>query len=107
MAFIDVKEVAERLAVSVATVYSLCNERKLGHVRVGRARGVIRIREKDLEEFIERASVFSADEAPVASASRCACAAKYSSSVRLRRNSRLIVDGARPMACAISFCSAP
>jgi excisionase family DNA binding protein len=65
MSFMDVKEAAELLEVSVATVYALCNERKLGHVRIGAARGVIRIREKDLDEYIERATVLPDNEIPV------------------------------------------
>jgi len=42
---LTVKEVAERLRVSTATVYGLCKSGKLGHVRVGNS---IRIPEAEL-----------------------------------------------------------
>jgi excisionase family DNA binding protein len=50
---LTVREVAERLRVSLTTVYQLCTSRQLPHVRVGPKRGAIRIREKDLRDFLE------------------------------------------------------
>src|SRR4051812_19722986 len=52
-----VRQVAERLRVSTATVYQLCADQKLPHFRVGAGRGTIRIREEDLEDFLRRAMV--------------------------------------------------
>jgi excisionase family DNA binding protein len=46
---LTVQEVAERLAVSTATVYALCERGALLHLRVSNA---IRIRPDDLEAFI-------------------------------------------------------
>jgi len=43
--------------VSAATVYALCAERKLTHLRVGTGRGTIRIRVEDLIAFVERRKV--------------------------------------------------
>jgi excisionase family DNA binding protein len=45
--------VAERLHVSLATVYQLCAARQLRHLRLGPKRGAIRIHEQDLEQFLE------------------------------------------------------
>lgn len=63
-----VKECAEILRVSPATVYQLCARRKLPHVRVGAGRGTIRIREEDLAAYLAAAavpSVAAATSAPV------------------------------------------
>ena len=46
---LTVREVAERLAVSTATVYALCERGEIRHVRVSNA---IRIQPDDLEAFI-------------------------------------------------------
>jgi excisionase family DNA binding protein len=58
---LTVKEVAGRLQVSPATVYHLCAQRKLAHVRVGAKGGAIRIREQDLREFLASCQVESCD----------------------------------------------
>ena len=52
-----IKEVADILKVSPATVYQLCAQRKLAHIRVGTGRGTIRIRQEDLDAFIAGATV--------------------------------------------------
>ena len=57
MSFLTVKQVAERLQISVAMVYLLCNRGKLAYVRVGVGRGTIRIREEDLAAFVESSQV--------------------------------------------------
>jgi excisionase family DNA binding protein len=57
MSPLDVKQVAERLAISEASVYQLCAERKIPHFRFGTGRGVIRVREEDLVTFIESCKV--------------------------------------------------
>jgi len=58
MPLLTIKQAAERLNVCPATVYDLCAQRKLRHVRIGgRGRGTIRIDEADLEAFLERAAV--------------------------------------------------
>lgn len=45
---LKVREAADRLGVCPKTIYRLCKERKLTHLRVGRA---IRISEASLDEF--------------------------------------------------------
>lgn len=51
---LKVKDAAEKLQVSVATVYLLCSHGQLPHVRVGaRSKGTIRIKEEDLTAFVE------------------------------------------------------
>jgi excisionase family DNA binding protein len=57
MATFSVKQVAEKLGVAPATVYSLCGRRRLKHQRIGLGRGVIRIREEDLEQYLAGATV--------------------------------------------------
>jgi excisionase family DNA binding protein len=57
MRFLTVKQAAERLQVSAATVYQLCATRQLAHVRLGSGRGTIRIRDEDLAVFVARAMV--------------------------------------------------
>ncbi len=52
MALLTVKAAAARLGCSPALVYLLCAERKLAHVRLGTARGTIRVEEADLEAFL-------------------------------------------------------
>ena len=52
-----VREVASVLKVSPATVYQLCADRKIAHLRVGTGRGAIRIRDEDLTAFIAAATV--------------------------------------------------
>ena len=47
------KEVADRLRVSRATVYNLCECGKLASYRIGVGRGALRISEADLDAFIE------------------------------------------------------
>ena len=50
---LTVRQVAEHLQVSVATIYCLCNQGKLPNVRVGMGRGTIRVKVEDLTAFIE------------------------------------------------------
>jgi excisionase family DNA binding protein len=52
-----VREVAERLRVSAQVVYRLCRDGKLRHLRVGVGRGAIRVRDEDLNAFLEQAAV--------------------------------------------------
>ena len=49
------KAVAERLGVSQATIYGLIAAGKLKHCRIGLKRGVIRVSETHLEEFLSGA----------------------------------------------------
>ena len=50
-----VKQVAERLEVSTATVYSLVAGGKLRHYRVGNGRGVVRVSDEQLAEYLREA----------------------------------------------------
>jgi excisionase family DNA binding protein len=59
-----VKEAATRLGVSTATIYALCAGRKLRHVRVGVARGLIRISESDIDEYLKMAAVWPDKSTP-------------------------------------------
>jgi excisionase family DNA binding protein len=63
MDMLTVKQAAERLRVSVATVYQLCATRRLAHVRLGLGRGTIRIREDDLTAFLAGAAVRTPESA--------------------------------------------
>jgi excisionase family DNA binding protein len=69
MSVITVKEATERLRVAPATVYMLCAQGRLAHVRVGTGgRGTIRIREQDLADYLDEATV--RPEAPARSTGR-------------------------------------
>src|SRR5262249_58140834 len=58
MPLLTIRQAAERLNVCPATVYDLCAQRKLRHVRIGGSgRGTIRIDEADLEAFVREATV--------------------------------------------------
>jgi excisionase family DNA binding protein len=52
---VNVKQAAARLEVSVATVYGLVGSGKLKHYRIGNGRGVVRIAEDHLAEFLKQA----------------------------------------------------
>ena len=49
---LTVKEAAERLTLSQASVYQLCKSGRLQHMRIGTGRGRIRIDEKALEKYL-------------------------------------------------------
>lgn len=51
---LSVTEVARRLNCSAGCVYQLVARGEMPHVRIGIGRGVIRVRESDLERFISR-----------------------------------------------------
>ena len=57
MALLTVRQVAERLQVSQATVYQLCEKRKLAHADAGVGRGAIRIDEGALAAFLQASTV--------------------------------------------------
>lgn len=50
---LNVKEAAERLNVSAATIYLLCASRRLRHSRVGLGRGKISITEEAVAEYLK------------------------------------------------------
>lgn len=52
-----VAEAAKALEVSPSLVYQLCRAGRLGHHRVGLSRGVIRITERDVEDYRRQQSV--------------------------------------------------
>lgn len=56
---LNAKMAAERLGVSVSLVYQLCHERRLPHLRLGKAgrRGKIQIEERDLDAFLAAARI--------------------------------------------------
>jgi excisionase family DNA binding protein len=49
---LTVKQAAEKLQCSNATVYLLCSAKLLPHSRVGLGRGVIRIAEADIDRYL-------------------------------------------------------
>jgi excisionase family DNA binding protein len=59
---LTVKATATRLHVSVNTVYALCAERKLRHVRIGVGRGKMFVPEDAIDEYV-RARTVAADGA--------------------------------------------
>ena len=48
---LTVKQAAERLGISAATVYQLCSARRIRHERHGLGRGTIKIPEDALDEY--------------------------------------------------------
>ena len=55
--FFTVREVADRLAVAPTTIYLLCSQQRIDHIRVGVGRGAIRISAEAMNRFIEGATV--------------------------------------------------
>lgn len=49
---LTVKEVAQKLRVSAASIYSLIESGKMGCHRIGMGRGTIRVSEDDLSAFL-------------------------------------------------------
>lgn len=85
MAFLKIKEAAERLNVSSATLYHLCAEEKVRHIRVGSGRGTIRIDESALDEFIQGATVQPEESPSPSPRSPAADEATSSSAGAIRR----------------------
>ncbi|MHC4402137.1 MAG: helix-turn-helix domain-containing protein [Planctomycetota bacterium] len=50
---LTVGEVAKRLNVSVGCVYALVAKNEISHVRIGVGRGTIRLRQEDLDDYLE------------------------------------------------------
>lgn len=50
---LTVKELTERLRISLATGYALVKQGKIASLRIGSSRGAIRVREADLEQYLE------------------------------------------------------
>lgn len=48
------REVARRLNCSIGCVYTLIQQGLLAHTRIGVGRGVIRVDESDLDDYIEQ-----------------------------------------------------
>lgn len=58
MAVLTVKQAAERLQVAPTTIYGLCAQKRLAHIRIGAAgRGTIRIPEESLARYMTGATV--------------------------------------------------
>lgn len=53
MELLKVKQAAEILGVNQASVYDLVQSGKLPHYRIGMGRGVIRLRQDDVEAYLE------------------------------------------------------
>ncbi len=49
---LTMRQVAERLAISLSAAYQLVDARKLAHHRIGVGRGAIRVNERDLVQFL-------------------------------------------------------
>lgn len=54
---LTVKAAAEKLGLSIATVYQLCAARKIRHERHGLGRGSIRIPEDAIDEYRESVTI--------------------------------------------------
>jgi excisionase family DNA binding protein len=54
-----VRQTADQLQVSTATIYGLCAQKRLPHIRIGTGRGTIRIRPDDLAAFVEGVAIRS------------------------------------------------
>lgn len=54
------RQAATKIGCSVATVYILCDAKRLGHYRVGAGRGKILIDEQDIEAFLASCKVEAA-----------------------------------------------
>lgn len=51
---LKVKDAAQRISVSIGTIYALCQSGQLAHSRIGIGRGTIRINEQDLAAYLDR-----------------------------------------------------
>lgn len=60
-----VKQAAEQLNVAPSTIYTMCQQGLLPHVRIGVGRGTIRIAEQDLAQFLEGAKASVPTTPPV------------------------------------------
>jgi excisionase family DNA binding protein len=54
---LTVKQAAQKLQCSAATVYQLCAAKMLRHARIGAGRGSIRIPEEAITEYLDRQMV--------------------------------------------------
>jgi excisionase family DNA binding protein len=61
---LTVKEAAQVLRLSAATVYALCSKRQLRHQRVGVGRGKILIPPEAIEEYLAKGRVRSTEAHP-------------------------------------------
>ena len=60
--FLTVKQVSERLGVSLGCVYQLVAAGRVQHIRVGLGRGTIRIREDSVDAYIESVTLTERDK---------------------------------------------
>jgi excisionase family DNA binding protein len=79
---VTVEQAAKELEVSAALIYRLCRAGKLGHVRIGLRRGVVRISAQDIEDFQRghRVEMVSGDEGE-----------RGGETVRMVRGDRLVI----------------
>jgi excisionase family DNA binding protein len=57
MLMLTVHEAAQRLGISISTLYDLVRQRRLGHHRVGVGRGRIMFQEQDLAAYLNATKV--------------------------------------------------
>lgn len=63
---LTVREAAERMRLSAASVYSLCSRKLLRHQRVGASRGKILIPLDAIDEYLAKGTVRSTEPHPAA-----------------------------------------
>jgi len=64
LALLTVREAAEKMRLSAATVYALCAAKKLRHQRVGPGRGKLLIPLDALTEYLAKGTVQSTEPSP-------------------------------------------
>lgn len=64
MNYLTIKQVAERLQVSLGTVYHLCAQGRMPHHRVGLGRGTIRISEEQFQRYVAETESGGAEAVP-------------------------------------------
>ena len=64
LTYLTAKQVAEQLNISDRTVRLLCQRRLLPHARIGVGRGTIRIKQADLESYLNQGEPYRPVEVP-------------------------------------------
>ena len=82
---LNVRQVADLLAVSRQCVYTLVDDGQLAHIRVGFARRCIRIHTKDVIGFIDECKVKKRPESRSTRVASTPAAFRYLNGVKLRK----------------------